>query len=98
RAHATAPAGTPARPPSGSSDTPMAGRSKAGGCRRLAQGHLPLVQIAGLCRALQRVGRSGRLVRAEPRTAPAAGADRLDAALAHLVNAGVMLHGEVPHR
>ena len=43
-----------------------------GAGRRLLQGHLPLVQIAGLGRALQCVHRSDRLAGAEHRAAPAA--------------------------
>ena len=43
---------------------------------------IPLVQIAGFDRLLQGIHGPGRLVRTEHRTAPAAGAHRLDAALA----------------
>jgi ORF 12 gene product N-terminal len=44
----------------------------AGMWRRLWQGHVPLVQIAGLSRALHWIHGVGRLVRAEHRTAPTA--------------------------
>jgi hypothetical protein len=53
----------------------LAGRRRgvtAGMWRRLSQGHLPLVQIASIGRALERVHRAGRLVRAEHPAAPAA--------------------------
>jgi hypothetical protein len=53
----------------------LAGRRRgvtAGAWRRLSQGHLPLVQIAGIGRVLQWVRHAGRLVRAEHPTAPAA--------------------------
>ena len=43
---------------------------------------------------LQRVHRAGYLVGAEHRTAPAARADRLDPALAQLVDGGAVLHGD----
>src|SRR5215469_871757 len=77
------------------------GKSLAGGLRaviagmrrRLGQGPVPLVQIAGLGRTLHWVHRAARLVRAEHRTAPAAGADRLAAALACLMDGGVVAHG-----
>jgi len=61
---------------------------------RSPQGHLPLVQIGSFGRVLQRVHRAGCLVRAEHRTAPAARADRLDAALAQLLDGGAVLHGD----
>ena len=66
----------------------------AGTWRCLWQRHLPLVQIASIGRALQWVHRAGRLVRAEHRTAPTAWADRLDAALTHLVDCGVVVHSD----
>ena len=72
---------------------------RTGTWRRLWQRHLPLVQVAGVGRALQWVHRAGRLVRAEHRAAPTAWADRLRAALAHLVGGGVVVHGDrFPHR
>src|SRR5512142_976599 len=61
---------------------------------RSPQGHLPLVQIGSVGRVLQRVHRAGCLVGAEHRTAPAARADRLDAALAQLLDGGAVLHGD----
>src|SRR5215469_14245878 len=77
------------------------GKSLAGGLRaviavmwrRLGQGPVPLVQIAGLGRPLLWVHRAARLVRAGHRAAPAAGADRLAAALAYLIDGGVVVHG-----
>lgn len=54
------------------------------------------MQIAGVRRLLQRVHRPGRLVRAEHGTAPAARAHRLHAALADLLNGGVVIHGAAP--
>jgi len=62
--------------------------------RRLGQGPLPLVQIAGLGRTLHWVHRAARLVRAEHRTAPTACADRLAAALAYLMDGGVVVHSD----
>lgn len=56
------------------------------------------MQIAGLDCLLQRVHGPGRLVRAEDRTAPAAGAHRLDAAFAHLMDCCVVIHATVPCR
>jgi len=56
------------------------------------------VQIAGVSRLLQRVHGPGRLVRTEYRTAPAAGAHCLDAALADLMHCCVVIHATVPCR
>jgi DNA photolyase len=41
---------------------PRAASCRAGGRHRLSQGHIPLVQIVGVCRGLQRVHRAGRRV------------------------------------
>ena len=59
---------------------------------------IPFVQITGVDRLLQRVHGPGRLVHAEDRTAPATGAHRLDATLAHLVDCCVVIHPTVPCR
>jgi len=52
------------------------------------------VQIGSFGRVLQRVHRAGCLVGAGHRTAPAAWADRLDGALAQLLDRGGVVHGD----
>jgi hypothetical protein len=55
--------------------------------------HLPLVQVAGVCRLLERIHGAGRLVLAEDRAAPTAGAQRLHTPLVHLPRADAVFTG-----